>query len=310
MGDVWTTVEAHAVSGRMVDNVRRTRGEAGDHWLANVSATARALAQQWQFIPQRVHPDSYRSLLLQGHLADGRPAALKIEPVASAQAAAVAAFARAGHGPLVYATAAESHASLLEWMPGTPLPATGEAMTAATAAVRNVHDSTLLAAASPLPGAASFTQWMTQAIDQSRRRLHGAGVLGDFYDDALLDADLARAALLPEARHGLCHGDLVPPNALLRPDGTVAFIDPDPHYGPAETDLAWLAIRLDAAMNAALNAATYLQAATTRDPALDRDLLGWLAAHISRTYVAYKVAMGHDIPAGVLALAAAPTYDW
>lgn len=306
MGEVWTAVAAHTAVGRMADNVTRTRGADGVAWLHGVAATAQTLAQEWHFVPERVHPDSYRSLLLQGHLDDGRPAALKIEPVPTAQTAALVAFAEAGHGPPVYATAPTLNASLLGWVPGTPLAPTPEVMTAAAHAALAVDATTVPSAAAPLPGVPLFTQWMHATTRQARIRLDAAGLLGRFYDDGLLDADLRRAHQHNDTGHGLRHGDLVPPNALLRPDGTVAFIDPDPHYGPAEADLAWLALRLDTGTRVA----EFLTAAHAAQPTLERGLLGWLAAHTARTYVAYKVAMTHDIPPGFLALAATPAFDW
>lgn len=306
MGDVWATVDAHAAAGRMADNVRRTRGVAGARWLDSVPDTARALAAQWQFTPDRVHPDSYRSLVLQGHLVDGSPAALKIEPVATAQTAALLAFAAAGHGPPVHAAAAHANACLLGWVPGRPLTPTAGDMAAATTAALAVDAHTNAQAAPRLAGVPTFTEWMQVAITQARSRLSAADRLGSYFDDALLDADLRLAHQQPESPHGLRHGDLVPPNALLRPDGTVAFIDPDPYYGPAEADIAWLAQK----MNAAQDVDGFLFAAHAAHPALDHDLLGWLASHAARTYVAYKVAMGHDIPPGYLTLAAVPAYDW
>lgn len=280
--DVRAQVHWHIAEGRLGANVVESRAH-GARWLDGLPWTAERLCREWAFHPDGVHPASSRSLVLTG-ATYGRRAALKIEPVGSGQTEALRVFHAVGHGPEVLAVDVDESASLTEWLPGAAMRFEPAAIGAVASALVTVN-----AHPGPVNGVATFADALAERMAAARTRLARVPAERSPFNDHLFDLDLERAASITAT--GLLHGDLVPANALVDDAHGVRFIDAEPYLGPAENDVAHLALRCGGPTD---EVGTYLRAALRAVPSLDVDLLRWLVSVHARFFMAYLAVWGRD----------------
>lgn len=300
------TVDELATSGPLRDWALGVLGQEGTRWLDRLPQTVLDAYLSWGFVPDRIHPQALRSLVITGRSErhGGGLAVLKVEPHAAANMAALGALSISGVGPTLLASLPDNDAYLLDWLPGEPMSTENPeaALQQVVTVVRRLATISMSEAAVP-----SFTEKVAADVATTRRLLSTVHDSAHPFDDALLEHDLHMADWVQAQRpQVLVHGDLITKNTLLA-DGVLRLIDPSPCMGPVEFDIAHLCARISAAEHVG----EYLDVARTAarrgvaglpEVELDPAVLGWLVCHTARVYYAFKIAMRQDVSAAYLSL--------
>jgi hypothetical protein len=215
----------------------------------------------------------------------GRRLAVKLDPYlvrGASQAAAMAAWARAGLSPEVLAT--DANAYLMAWVdaPHPTKPLTDRQYLQVADALADAWDT-------PVPADVPLTDRPRWLVDTSVRRTPDPTPLAGpatFTRALELVGELRRAG----GPVGVCHGDPVASNVFIG-DRRVTLIDPVPHHDPLEAVLAHWAVRAHDGRRVGEN----LRLALRRRPQCDAaQAEGW-AAVFGATYLSWLAWLGAPV---------------
>lgn len=269
-------------------------------WLGSLSDVVSALSAHWGLSDVVVHPASQRSLVAscehavhgRSYLKVERPGVLLTSPVA------LEAWAWSGGGPEVLAVDVERGAYLMTAVPGRPLTWCDPFSVQNTPVVTSLllAGRERFASRAPVSGIPPLDLVAGSAVRTAAERL--ARLPEDTaapFDPQLLERDGRQCLDVP--RHGgLLHGDLAPSNVLGSgpahgPVTRLSFIDPEPVLGPLEWDVATWCGRADLSGRMGEHLA-----AVRSVTAFDEPLMAWFLSFQARTYIAYRLAFGREIP--------------